>query len=164
MSGPLEPTRLRDLAGQAAGVALVVWLALRQWYGDLPRLSWFLPLSLALLALAEVLAAGQLRARIRRRPGALPVQPLVAARSLALAKASALVGAVMTGVWAGLLLYVLPRLDFLAAAGEDVRTGAVGVAAALSLVAAALWLEYSCRTPTPPDSDNPARPDGSRST
>jgi len=162
VTGPLAPTRLRDLAGYAAGVALLVWLALRQWYGELPRLTWFLPLSLALLALAEVIAAGQLRARIRRRPGAAPVQPLVAARSLALAKASAVVGAVMTGVWAGLLVYVLPRLDFLAAAAGDARTGTVGVAAALSLVGAALWLEYCCRTPTPPDSDRPASPDGSR--
>jgi len=160
VTGPLEATRLRDLAGYAAGVALLVWLALRQWYGELPRLSWFLPLSLALLALAEVIAAGQLRARIRRRPGARPVQPLVAARSLALAKASAVVGAVMTGVWAGLLVYVLPRLDFLAAAGDDARTGVVGVAAALSLVAAGLWLEHSCRTPTPPDSNDQSRPNG----
>ena len=118
-----RPTRIRDLAGYAAGVTLLTWLALRQWYGELPELSWFLPLSPALLALAEVIAAGQLRARIRHRPGAPPVQPLVAARSLALAKASAVVGAVMTGVWAGLLVYVLPRLDFLAAAGGDARTG-----------------------------------------
>lgn len=162
MSGGLGATRLRDLAGYAVGVALLVWLALRQWYGELPRLSWFLPLSLALLALAEVIAAGQLRARIRRRPGAPPVQPLVAARSLALAKASAVVGAVMTGVWAGLLLYVLPRLDFLAAASDDARTGTVGVLAALSLVAAGLWLEYTCRTPTPPDSNDPSRPNGPR--
>ena len=61
-----------------------------------------------LLAIAEVLAANQLRDRIRRRPGALPVQPLVAARMLALAKASAVVGAVMVGIWAGLLVYVVP--------------------------------------------------------
>ena len=161
MTAPLAPTRLRDLAGYAAGVTLLTWLALRQWYGELPELSWFLSLSPALLAMAEVIAAGQLRARIRHRPGAAPVQPLVAARTLALAKASAVVGAVMTGVWAGLLVYVLPRLDFLAAAGGDALTGTVGVAAALSLVVAALWLEYSCRTPTPPDSDRPARPDGS---
>lgn len=162
MTGALAPTRLRDLAGYAAGVTLLVWLALRQWYGELPRLTWFLPLSLVLLALAEVIAAGQLRARIQRRPGAPPVQPLVAARSLALAKASAVVGAVTAGVWGGLLVYVLPRLDFLAAAGADARTGGVGVIAALTLVAAALWLEHSCRTPAPPDSDNPTRPNGSR--
>ena len=163
MSGSLGPTRVRDLAGYAAGVGLVSWLALRQWYGDLPRLSWFLPLSLALLALAEAIAAGQLRARIRQRPGAPRVEPLVAARSLALAKASAMVGAVMTGVWAGLLVYVLPRLDFLASADADARTAAVAAAAAVALVGAALWLEYCCRTPTPPDSDRSTRPDGSHS-
>jgi Protein of unknown function (DUF3180) len=158
---PLASTRLRDLAGYAVASALVVWLALRQWYGDLPRLSWFLPLSLGLLAAAEAIAGGQLRARIRRRPGIRPVQPLVAARSLALAKASAVVGAVMLGVWAGLLLYVLPRLDYLAAADGDARTGSIGVVAATSLVAAALWLEWCCRTPSPPDDEGKVGPNGS---
>ena len=84
----ISPTRIRDLVGYAAAVTLITWLALRHWYGDLPRLSWFVPLSLLLLAIAETLAANQLRDRIRRRPGALPVEPLVAARMLALAKAS----------------------------------------------------------------------------
>lgn len=157
----IGPTRLRDLIGYAAAVTLITWLAMRQWYGDLPRLRWFVPLSLVLLAIAEVLAANQLRDRIRRRPGALPVQPLVAARMLALAKASAVVGAVMVGIWAGLLVYVVPRLGRLAAAGNDTATGAVGVVAAVALTAAALWLEYSCRTPAPPDGDRQARPDGS---
>lgn len=156
----LAPTRVRDLAGYAAGVTLVAWLAVRQWYGDLPRLTWFVPLSLLLLAAAETLAANQLRSRIRRDPGAPAVQPLVAARSLALARASALVGSVVLGWWAGLLLYVVPRLDFLAAASADTATGVVGVVTALALVTAALWLEYCCRTPTPPDRDTSARPDG----
>ena len=71
-----------------------------------------------------MLAANQLRDRIRRRPGALPVQPLVAARMLALAKASAVVGAVMVGIWAGLLVYAVPRLGLLAAAGGDTATAA----------------------------------------
>jgi hypothetical protein len=157
----IGPTRIRDLIAYAAAVTLVTWLALRQWYGDLPRLRWFVPLSLALLAIAEVLAANQLRDRIRRRPGALPVQPLVAARMLALAKASAVVGAFATGIWAGLLVYAVPRLGQLAAARDDTVTAAVGVAAAVALTAAALWLEYSCRTPTPPDGDRRAEPDGS---
>ena len=163
MTGQLAPTRVRDLVGYAAGVTLVAWLAVRQWYGDLPRLSWFVPLSLLLLAIAETMTANNLRARIRRRPGALPVQPLVAARSLALAKASAVVGAVMTGVWAGLLLYAVPRLDQLSAAAGDTRTGVIGVVSAIALVAAALWLEYCCRTPIPPDSERGTEPDGSAS-
>jgi hypothetical protein len=156
----IGPTRIRDLVGYAVAVTVITWLAMRQWYGDLPRLHWFLPLSLALLAIAEVLAANQLRDRIRRRPGALPVQPLVAARMLALAKASAVVGAVMVGIWAGLLVYVVPKLGQLAAAPNDTATGSIGVLAALALTAAALWLEYSCRTPVPPDGDRRAEPDG----
>lgn len=157
----IGPTRIRDLIAYAAAVTLITWLAMRQWYGDLPRLRWFVPLSLALLAIAEVLAANQLRDRIRRRPGALPVQPLVAARMLALAKASAVVGAVMVGIWAGLLVYVVPRLGQLNAAGNDTVVGAIGAVAAVALTAAALWLEYCCRTPAPPDGDRHARPDGS---
>lgn len=156
----IGPTRIRDLIAYAAAVTLITWLAMRQWYGDLPRLRWFVPLSLVLLAIAEVLAANQLRDRIRRRPGALPVQPLVAARSLALAKASAVVGAVVLGLWLGLLLYVVPRLGTLAAASGDSRTATAGVVSALGLVASALWLEYSCRTPTPPDRDTRIEPDG----
>jgi hypothetical protein len=155
----ISPTRIRDLVGYAAAVTLITWLALRQWYGILPRLSWFVPLSLLLLAIAETLAANQLRDR--RRPGALPVQPLVAARMLALAKASAVVGAVMVGVWAGLLIYAAPRLDVLAATRGDTATGIVGVVASVALTAAALWLEYSCRAPAPPDSDRTSKPDGS---
>ena len=162
MTAPVTATRLRDLAGFAVGAALISWVAVRQWYGDLPPLRWFVPLSLGLLAVAEVIAAGQLRARIRRRPGARPVQPLVAARSLALAKASAVVGAAMAGIWAGLLLYVLPRLDYLAAAGPDALVGGIGMVTALSLVGAALWLEYSCRTPTRTDDDSDPEPDGGR--
>jgi hypothetical protein len=156
----IGPTRIRDLAGYAVAVTIITWLAVRHWYGDLPRLAWPVPLSLLLLAIAETLAANQLRDRIRRRPGALPVQPLVAARMLALAKASAVVASFVAGIWGGLLLYTVPRLGTLSAARGDTVTGAVGVVAAIALVAAALWLEWSCRTPAPPDSDKVVRPDG----
>ena len=129
-------------------MTLVTWLALRHWYGDLPRLSWFVPLSLLLLAIVETLAANQLRDRIRRRPGALPVQPLVAARMFALAKASSVVGALC---WAsGPACWSTPcrRLGRLAAASDDTAIAAiVGVVAAVALTAAALWLEYSLPGP-----------------
>ena len=160
MTAGIAPTRLRDLLGYAAAVALVAWLALRSWYGDLPGLTWFVPLSLLLLAAAETMAANELRARIRRTRPAPPVQPLVAVRMLALARASSLVGAVMLGVWAGLLVYVLPRRDLLAAARADTATALVGVGSAAALIAAAWWLEFSCRAPTPPDRDIGIRPDG----
>jgi Protein of unknown function (DUF3180) len=155
---PVGATRLRDLVLLAVVTGLIVWLAVRQWYGDIPRLRWFVPLSLALLALAEAISATQMRARIRRAPGTRPVHPLVAARALALAKASALVGAAMVGVWGGLLLYTVP--SDLAAASGDTRIGVFGVIASLCLTGCALWLEYSCRTPKPPEeSHRPRRQD-----
>jgi hypothetical protein len=153
-------TRARDLAAIGVVIAAVAWVALRRWYGSLPPLRWFVPLSLALLALAEGLVARQVKARIDRRPGTEPLPALVAAQILALAKASAIVGAAMIGAWVGLLLYVLPRLDYLAAAGNDTRTGVIGLVSAAALVAAALWLEYSCRTPEPPEEGRPKTPNG----
>lgn len=160
MSGGLAPTRVRDLAGYAVGVGVVAWLALRQWYGDLPQLTWFVPLSVLLLAGGETLAANNLRARIRRDPGVRSLEPLVAARMFALARASTLVGAVLLGCWAALLTYTLPKRDVLAAAAADAATATVGIVTSLALLAAALWLEYCCRAPTPPDRDTRTRPDG----
>lgn len=161
-SRPVTATRLRDLAAIAVVAAALTWLAVRQYYGDLPRLHWFVPLSLALLASVEAVSGTQLRARIRRRPGTEPVHPLVAARSVALAKASAIVGAAMLGVWAGVLIYTVRRLGYLAAAGDDTRTAVIGVVAATALVGAALWLEFCCRTPKPPDDRSERTPNGLR--
>jgi len=151
-------TRIRDLAGLALVAALISWLVIRQVYGDLPPFPAYVPLSLAVLAAAEFMLGWQLRSRIGRRPGTAPVQPLVAARAVALAKASSLVGAAAAGFWAGLLLYAIPNVDFLAAAAGDSRTGVIGVICAVALAAAGLWLEYSCRAPDQPGDDEPARP------
>ncbi len=150
-------TRVRDLAGLAVVAALVCWLVIRQVYGNLPPFPVFVPLSLAILAAVEVVLGGQLRSRIQRRPGTVRVQPLVAARAVALAKASSLVGALAGGFWAGLLLHTVPNSDFLAAAGRDTRTGIVGVVCALALCGAALWLEHCCRAPGRSDEDDADR-------
>ncbi len=151
-------TRVRDLVGLAVAAGLVSWLVIRQVYGELPAFPVFVPVSLAVLAAVEVVLGLQLRARIARRPGTTPVPPLTAARAVALAKASSLVGALATGFWAGLLGYTLPNQDFLAAAGSDTRTGLVGVACGGLLTGAGLWLEHCCRAPRRPDDDPAARP------
>lgn len=150
-------TRVRDLLGLAAVVALVSWLVIRQLYGDLPPLPAFVSLSLVVLAAVEVVLGLQLRARILRRPGTDLVQPLLAARAVALAKASSLAGAAATGFWAGLLAFTVPNLGFLAAASADTRTGVVGVLCGVALVGGGLWLEHCCRAPDRPD-DESARP------
>ena len=115
--------------------ALLANLVIRLSYGSLPGFPLLAGATLGVLGVAEALAGNALRARIRRRPGARPVQPLVAARAVLLAKASALAGAIMAGAWAGLLLHVLPRSGEVTAAAADAVSGGVGLVCALGLVA-----------------------------
>ena len=163
----MSPVSRRDLLVVGAGLALAAWLVVRATYGSLPPLRWWLPGPLAVLAVAEALGARTLRTRLAAQraarrgsrpadPGAplvRPVEPMLVARLAVLAQASAYVGAVFTGVWAGVLLHVAPAVSRLSAAGGDTVTAVVGVACGLALTAAALWLESVCRVP--PDEDDP---------
>jgi hypothetical protein len=164
----LSPVRRRDLLVLTLGLAVATWLLVRTWYGELPPLRWWLPLPLAVLALAEALGARTLRTRLavlrearaaHTRPGAKPptqpvrpVEPMLVARLAVLAQASAYVGAVFAGIWIGVLLHVAPAVRRLQAAGSDTVTASVGIVSAAALVAAALWLESVCRVP-PEDTD-----------
>jgi hypothetical protein len=152
-------TRIRDLLATAVIAALLVNLVVRFTYGSLPPLPLTAGVPLGVLGLAEAVAGKALRDRIRRRPGSRPVQPLVAARAVLVAKASAVAGAIMAGVWAGVLAYSLPRSGLVAAAAADSAAAGVGLLSALVLVGGALWLERSCRTP---DEDRPEPPDPGR--
>jgi hypothetical protein len=165
----MTPVRRRDLAVLALGLAVASWLLVRTWYGQLPPLDWWLPLPLAVLAVAEALGARTLRARLAAlrearaasgRGGAKPpagpvrpVEPMMVARLAVLAQASAYVGAVFAGIWIGVLVHVGPAVRRLQAAGSDTVTASVGIVCAAGLVAAALWLESVCRVP--PEEDGP---------
>jgi hypothetical protein len=168
----MTPVRRRDLIVLAAGLAVASWLLVRTYYGVLPPLRWWLPLPLAVLAVAEAVGARTLRTRLaalreaRRapvRPGAKPptqpvrpVEPMLVARLAVLAQASAYVGAVFLGVWAGVLAHVGPAVGRLQAAGGDTIAALVGIAASGALVAAALRLESACRVPPSSTDDEPA--------
>jgi Protein of unknown function (DUF3180) len=141
-------TRPRDLATIAIIAGLLTHLLLRLAYDSLPPLPQLAGSTLLVIAVVEVVLAFSLRARIQHRPGAKPVQPLTAARAVALAKASSVLGALMFGAWAGLLIYTIPVRDEFAAAGNDLFAAVVGMISAVGLTAAALWLEHCCKTPT----------------
>jgi hypothetical protein len=166
----VTPVRRRDLVGLAAGLALATWLLVRAWYGQLPDLDWWLPAPLAVLALAEALGARTLRirlaalreARSARSPAdaradrpVRPVEPMLVARLAVLAQASAYVGAVFTGVWAGVLAHTGPAVGRLEVARSDTIAALIGIACSAALVAAALWLESACRVPPSSTNDEP---------
>lgn len=161
----MTSVRRRDLVALAVGLALASWLLVRAAYGSLPQLQWWLPVPLGVLAVAELLGARALAVRLSaqrdRRPapgrtagaGSRPVEPMLVARVAVLAQASAYVGAVLTGCWAGLLLHTVPQLGRLSAATADTVTGVLGVVFAAALTGAALWLEHVCKVPPGVDDD-----------
>lgn len=113
---------------------------------NLPLLPWSAIPTLLLLALAEAFTAGRTRRRVRRAPGTEPMQPLSAARLVALAKASALFASLALGFFGGMALSVSDTLVlpthwevFLTASGTALAAGL--------LLASALYLEYACRVP-----------------
>ena len=143
----MTPTRLRTLAllallGGVAGALLAATA-----YGSLPDLPRVAPVSLALLAVVELAMARVVRDRVQRRarPGARTLHPLQVARAAALAKASSPTGALLGGVYLGLLLWLLP--SELRASGPDRVVAGLSALAAGALVVAALLLERACRTP-----------------
>jgi hypothetical protein len=137
----------------AVAAGLAVNVALQAAYGDLPPLPLLAGLTPLVLGIAELVLAYVLRARIRRREGARPVDALATARAVALAKASSVAGSAVGGAWLGVLAYVLPLRDSVDAAGADTASALVGVVGSGVLVGAGLWLEHSLRTPD--DQDRP---------
>jgi len=146
----VTPTRPADLVGLWLLVGVLTRLVVPALYGALPPVPVLAGSSLLLLAGVEVGLAVVLRARIRRRPGARMLDPIMAARSVALAKASGLGGAATAGVWSGLLVFVLGSRNDLSAAAADTPGAVVGLISAVLLVGAALFLEHNCRTPDDP--------------
>jgi Protein of unknown function (DUF3180) len=152
----VTPTRPRDLLAIGLVVAVLANLAVRLTYASLPGFPLLGGITLAVLGAAEAIGGRALRARIRHEPGTRPVQPLVAARAVLLAKASSVAGAVVGGAWLGLLVFTAPQAGAIQAAASDTAAAAVGLACALVLVGGALWLEHCCRTPD--DTNEPGPP------
>lgn len=145
-------TRARDLVAAGVVAAVLVYALVRLSYGSLPPLPRLAGVPLLALAVVEAALGLSLRNRIRRMLEGepyegRPLQPLAAARAVALAKASSLLGALMLGAWLGVLAFLLPRRVEIIAAGHDVPSAVVGALCSAALIAAALWLEFCCRVP-----------------
>lgn len=150
----LGPTRIRDLVVVGVVAAAIAYAVTRFNYTDIPRLPRLAGVTAAVIGIGEAIAGAGIRSRIRdnarvdgRRPVRPPVPPLMAARALQVAKASALAGAALSGLWLGFGAYVVPDADRVAAAGGDTVTAVIGLVCAGVLLAGALFLESCCRRP-----------------
>jgi len=147
----VKPTRSSTLGVVAVVFALLAWLLLRGVYSKLPPLPWTGVPALLIAAAVEAWIGRDLQARIAGRRGK-PAIPLFVSRMVALAKASALVGAAVAGVAAGFDIYLAGSLNA-TVPRQDALTAAVTLVAAVILACAALFLEYCCRVPDTPERD-----------
>jgi hypothetical protein len=153
----VRPTRYSLLAALTLVTGAVSYAVTRSSYDNLPRPGVPVLFWLALLAIAEFYVALMTRARLAGRAGTKPVNPLIVARFVALAKATSIVGALGVGGYAGFLIWVAKLGS--PAADTDTRISAVGAGLSLLLVAAALFLEHVCRVPKRDDDDDDASRD-----
>ena len=145
----MSPTRVRFLLAVALVAGLLTWAVLRAldtWRGGFPAIGWPTPTLVALLAGAMFVTVLTVRPRLRRKPGAKPLPPLVAARFAALALASSRVGAALAGGYLGFVLALSPELDT-DYGRERAILAALTALASVALVVAALLLERACRIP-----------------
>ncbi|MGW6913541.1 DUF3180 domain-containing protein [Kitasatospora sp. NPDC054939] len=153
--------RLRLLIGITAVTTALSWAAAKLWASldTVPAVPAAAPLVLAAVAVILLATAISLRSRLKaareRRPDAKRVDPLSAARAVVLGQASALVSAVVTGIYAGAGIYLLGELDVPARQDQAVTAG-FAVLAGAGVIAAALWLQHVCKLPE--NHDDPAGP------
>lgn len=154
----MRPTSASTLVVAGLVMAAVSWLAISRFYGDFPTIPWLPGITLLALAGLEFAAAINTKARLDRRPGTERVDPLLVARYLVLAKASALAAALFTGFYAGITIWLITEQGRLAQAQNDLVPSGTGLVGGIALVAAAVTLERACRVPPPPPSSDPSEP------
>ncbi|WP_405898476.1 DUF3180 domain-containing protein [Streptomyces sp. NBC_00727] len=156
----MKQLRLGVLAGLFAAVGVLSWGAARLWdsFGTLPSVPLAAPIVLAVIAVVLLATALSIRSRLRaqreRRPGAKGVEPMMAARALVFAQASALVVALVSGMYGGTAVFLLGSLDIPPRRDQAVYA-AFAVLAGIAVIAAALFLEHVCKLPDDKDDNKP---------
>ncbi|MFE4860668.1 DUF3180 domain-containing protein [Streptomyces sp. NPDC056670] len=156
----MKQLRLGVLAGLFAIAGVLSWAGARLWdsVSTLPSVPLAAPIVLGVIAVVLLATGLSIRARLRaqreRRPGAKGVEPLMAARAVVFGQASALVAALVCGMYGGTGVYLLSYLDVPARRDQAIYAG-FSVLAGIAVVAAALFLERVCKLPDDED-DNTA--------
>ena len=146
----MGPTRKRDLFIAVVGATALGYLLMLLVHRWLPTITVWTGSSLLALAVIEAFGGRYVRSKISAgqigdRPDRL--HPLVVARSVMIAKASAWMAALALGWWLGVLAYFFPRRGWLQVASDSTIGAVTAAASALALVIAALWLQHCCTSP-----------------
>lgn len=156
----MKELRIRVLAGVFVVAGILSWAGARLWnsLGTLPSVPVAAPIVLALIAVVLAATALSLRSRLKaqreRQAGAKGVDPLMAARAVVFGQASALVAALVAGMYGGTGVFLLESLDIPARRDQAVYAG-FSVLAGIGVIAAAIFLERVCKLPEDDDVNGP---------
>ncbi|MFB7517481.1 DUF3180 domain-containing protein [Streptomyces sp. NPDC056144] len=153
----MKQLRLKVLTGLFLAAGVLSWGGTRLWdsVGTLPSVPVAAPIVLAVIAVVLTATALSLRSRLKaqreRRPGAKGVEPLMAARAVVFGQASALVAALVAGMYAGTAVHLLASLGDNPARRDQALYAGLATAAGIAVIAAALFLERVCKLPEDPE-------------
>lgn len=125
-----------------------------------PSVSWIAAATLALAAVLIVSAGLPIRRYLQGR-ATTSLNPMRAARTLALAQAGAITGSGVAGWYAAVVLAAFPDRG-LSSANQLIWTALAALAAAILLVAAGLVVQRICRLDPPDEGTERAGAAGSR--
>ncbi|MER5576922.1 DUF3180 domain-containing protein [Streptomyces massasporeus] len=154
----MRELRIRVLAAVFVVAGILSWAGARLWnsVGTLPSVPLAAPIVLAVIAVVLLATALSIRARLKaqreRRPEAKGVDPLMAARAVVFGHASALVAALVAGMYGGTGVFLLESLDIPARRDQAIYAG-FSVLAGIGVIAAALFLERVCKLPEDDEND-----------
>lgn len=111
---------------------------------------WLAAATMWVLALALLIWTVLVRPRLQRKDGHRPMDPIVAARTAALAMAASRTGAIVAGIYFGVALGTFDRRDVPAGAAT-VWSAAVTALGAVAVMLVAMWLEHICRVKSDDD-------------
>ena len=157
----MRELRIRVLAGVFFVAGVLSWAGARLWnsIGTLPSVPLAAPIVLALIAVVLTATAlsirGRLKAQRERDPDAKGVDPLMAARAVVFGQSSALVAALVAGMYGGTGVFLLELLDIPARRDQAIYAG-FSVVAGIAVIAAAIFLERVCKLPDDDENNNGA--------
>ncbi|CCK28435.1 hypothetical protein BN159_4056 [Streptomyces davaonensis JCM 4913] len=154
----MRELRIRVLAFVFVVAGILSWAGARLWnsIGTLPSVPLAAPVVLALIAAVLLATALSIRSRLKaqreRRPGAKGVDPLMAARAVVFGQSSALVAALVAGMYGGTGVFLLEVLDIPARRDQAIYAG-FSVVAGIAVIASAIFLERVCKLPEDDEHD-----------
>lgn len=146
----LQRIKISQLVWVGVIAALIAGVSALSFYGSFPPIKLTSAVLLFVMAGVAWVAAGMVKKRIADGGVGFDrsqMQPTTVASWMLYGKALAWIGALLSGIYVGLGVYVVPHAGQLAAAQADVPGIVAGIVGALASAVAGVRLERACEAP-----------------